>query len=158
MADSSWVGNHPCAPSDKRPVLVTRELTKDIHLHTGKAPHSSSQCWNMVSSDRMVFGIFQVPPGGTYGPPTDVHVGDEVYYILNGTLTEFNPETGQCLEVKKGEAILLPKEGFHTAYNFGTEELTILFVIAPRAWEEGMELNFEGKPRLYKWNKEEEQK
>ena len=156
MAENDdWVGNHPCPARKKRPVLVTRDLTKTF-IFTPENPHSSSLVWNMVSSDCLVFGIFQVPPGGTYGPPTDVHIGDEVYYVLNGTLTELNPETGQCIEVQKGEAILLPKEGYHTAYNFGTEELTILFAIAPKAWEEGLDLDYRGTPKIYKWNQKEE--
>jgi gentisate 1,2-dioxygenase len=150
--NSSWIGNLPCPPDNKKPVLITRDLTKTF-IFTPENPHSSSLCWNMVNSNRMIFGIFQVPPGGTYGPPTDVHVGDEVYYVLKGTLTELNPETGQCIEVHKGEALLLPKGGYHTAYNFTTKELTILFVIAPKAWEEGLELNFPGKPKIYKWGK-----
>ena len=77
MAENDdWVGNHPCPARKKRPVLVTRDLTKTF-IFTPENPHSSSLVWNMVSSDCLVFGIFQVPPGGTYGPPTDVHIGDD---------------------------------------------------------------------------------
>jgi mannose-6-phosphate isomerase-like protein (cupin superfamily) len=152
MGDAtSWIGNHPCPPDQKRPVLITRDKFKTF-LFTPENPHSSSLVWNFVNSNQLIFGIFQVPPGGTYGPPTDVHVGDEVYYILSGTLTELNPETGQVIEVRTGEAIYLPKEGFHTAYNFGKEECRILFAIAPKAWEEGMDLAFKGKIKIYKWN------
>lgn len=150
--ENNWIGNHPCPPDKKKPVIINRDKMKTF-LFTPENPHSSSLVFNFVNSDKLIFGIFQVPPGGTYGPPTDVHSGDEVYYILNGTLTELNPETGQCLEIPKGEAIYLPKESYHTAYNFGKEELRILFAIAPEAWEEGLELNYKGKTKIYKWDK-----
>lgn len=150
--DDNWIGNYPCPPDKKKPVLITKDKFKTF-IFTAENPHSSSFVWNFVNSNEMIFGIFQVPPGGTYGPPTDVHVGDEVYYILQGTLTELNPETGQCVEVHKGEAIYLPKEGFHTAYNFTKEELRILFAIAPKAWAEGMELDYKGQIKIYKWDK-----
>jgi len=149
----NWVGNYPCSPDKKKPVLITRDKFKSF-IFTPENPHKSSFVLNFINSNKIIFGIFQLPPGGTYGPPTDVHIGDEVYYILQGTLTELNPETGQCLEIQAGEAIYLPKEGFHTAYNFGKEELKILFAIAPKAWEEGLELDYKGQIKIYKWDKQ----
>lgn len=158
MSESdNWVGNHPCPPDKKKPVLITRDMAK-LALFTHENPHRASFCRNFVNSDKMAFGIFQLPPGGTYGPPTDVHVGDEVYYVLKGTLTDLNPETGQCIEVHAGEALYIPKEGYHTAYNFTKEELVIMFAIAPKAWEEGLELDYPGEPKIYKWNKKEGKK
>jgi hypothetical protein len=60
--------------------------------------------------------------------------------------------------VHAGESILLPREGYHTAYNFTTEELVIIFAIAPKAWEEGLELNYPGETKIYKWDNKKEKR
>ena len=147
---TKYFGNYPFPPQEKKPILITREKMK-LFVYPPENPYFSDLNWLMVSSDKLTFGIFQLPPGATYYPP-DVHAGDEVYYILKGTLTELNPDSGQCLEVNEDEAILLPKGGAHLAYNFTDEELTILYVIAPKIWqEEGAPLKYKGKMKLFKY-------
>jgi mannose-6-phosphate isomerase-like protein (cupin superfamily) len=146
----SFFGNHPFPPQSKRPVLVTRERTKEF-IYPSNNPHVSDFNRLMVSSDKLTFGIYQLPPGAAFYPP-DVHAGDEVYYILKGTLTVLNPETGQCIEVNQGESILLPKGAAHMGSNFTAEELSILWAIAPQIWDDaGAPLEYRGEMKLLKF-------
>ena len=147
-----YFGNYPFPLQEKKPILITREKMKTF-IYPPENPYFSDLNWLMVSSDKLSFGIFQLSPGATYYPP-DVHVGDEVYYILKGTLTELNPDTGQCIEVNEDEAILLPKGGTHVGYNFTDEELTILWVVAPKIWDESGSSEYKGKMKLLKCQKQ----
>ena len=88
-----------------------------------------------MSTDKLTVGTWQLGPGGTYDPP-DLHAGDEVYYILDGTLTEHNPLLGEFMQVKKGEALLLPMHGYHKGHNFEPGIMRALYVIAPKIWED----------------------
>jgi len=152
---ADYFGNYPCKPGEKKPMVITREKMK-LFIYTPDNPYASDINWLFASTDQLTVGVFQLAPGGSFDPP-DIHAGDEVYYILNGTLTELNPENGQVEEVKKGEAILLPKGAAHKAYNFGTEKLTILYVIAPKIWEKvGVPMTYHEKATLYKYDRKEE--
>lgn len=74
-----------------------------------------------------------------------------MYYILNGELTMFNPEKGQTVVLGKGESILMPKGVPHKAYNFTDESAKILYVIAPKIWDEfGPPLDYNEPFKLYK--------
>jgi len=141
-------GKHPFPPSEKKPTLITRD--KIVTFAYGNKPHLDFN-WLFVSTDKLHVGIYQIPPGGRF-EPSDVHAGDELYYILKGTLTMFNPETGDVHKVSKGEVLLIPKDGWHQGHNFTDEVVTILFAIAPLMWdpEKGPPLEFPGKPKLYK--------
>lgn len=84
-----------------------------------------------VSTDKITICSMDIGPGGFFNPP-DYHPGDEAYFVLQGAITQFNPTTGQCIRVKKDEALLIPKGALHSAYNFEEEALRIIAVIAPK--------------------------
>jgi mannose-6-phosphate isomerase-like protein (cupin superfamily) len=132
---SEFFGKYPCKPGEKKPTVITKDKMI-TYIYTPENPHMSDLNWMYASTNRIFSGSYQLAPGSSFDP-TDVHAGDEIYYILKGTVTMFNPELGQVVEVKKGESILLPKDAPHKGYNFGCEEAHILYVIAPRVWEEG---------------------
>ena len=136
MAEAEPIfGRYPCPPDKKKPVHVRGELIKHF-IYPDERPHFSDLNYLFVSSDKLTVGTWQLTPGATYDPP-DRHPGDEVYYVLEGTLTEHNPALGEFMQVNAGEAILLPKFGYHKGYNFENRTMRILYVIAPEIWEEG---------------------
>jgi hypothetical protein len=47
--------------------------------------------------------MYLIPPGSRFEPP-DIHTGEEVYFLLKGTLTIFNPQTGDVHEVHTEKA------------------------------------------------------
>lgn len=143
-------GNYPFPPDKKKPIHIRGELIKDF-LYPSERPHFSVINKLYVSTDKLTVATWQFGPGGTYDPP-DIHVGDEVYYVLEGELTEHNPEIGEFIQVKKGEALLLPKGGYHKGYNLGQDIMRIFYVVAPKFWEGDMPtMDFEpSKMKMYK--------
>jgi mannose-6-phosphate isomerase-like protein (cupin superfamily) len=143
-------GRHPFPPDRKKPVHIRGDLIRHF-IYPAERPHYSDLNYLYVSTDKLTVGTWQLGPGGTYDPP-DLHAGDEVYYILDGTLTEHNPLLGEFMQVKKGEALLLPMHGYHKGHNFEPGIMRALYVIAPKIWEDQLPpMDFEGgKMKMYK--------
>ena len=142
-------GNYPFPPDQKRPIHIRGDLIKHF-IYPDERPHFSDLNYLYVSTDKLTVGSWQLPPGATYDPP-DLHAGDEVYYILDGKLTEHNPLIGEFMQVNKGEALLLPMHGYHKGYNFEPEFMRALYIIAPKIWEDQVPpMDFEGKMKMYK--------
>lgn len=148
-------GKYPFAPSEKKPMHLKRGDLKRF-IYTEAYPESSDLNRLIVSTNYMTVGEYQLSPGSTFDP-VDVHDGDEVYYVLSGTVTMLNPKNGQAIEVEEGESVIMPKGAPHKAYNFTNELVNILFVIAPRIWDEsGPPLEYREPVRLYKWEERRE--
>lgn len=143
-------GNYPFPPDKKRPIHIRGELIKQF-IYPAECPHFSDLNYLYVSTDKLTVGTWQLGPGGNYDPP-DLHAGDEVYYVLDGVLTEHNPLLGEFMQVRKGEALLLPQSGYHKGYNFEQDIMLILYVIAPKIWEDqAPPMDFsQGKMKQYK--------
>lgn len=151
MAESVEIfGNHPFPPDSKRPIHIKGDLIRHF-IYPAERPHFSDLNYLYVSTDKLTVGTWQLGPGGTYDPP-DLHAGDEVYYVLDGVLTEHNPVLGEFMQVRKGEALLLPMHGYHKGHNFEQDIMRILYVIAPKIWETQMPpMDFSaGKMKQYK--------
>ena len=74
-------------------------------------------------------GIFSLAPGEAL--VKDVHENDEVFYIIDGTLTIDNPEQ-QTVTANAGEMVLIPKEEVHFSKNLGDKTVKIFWChIAP---------------------------
>ena len=126
-------GSHPFPPDQKRPIHIRGNLIRHF-IYPVTTPHYSDLNYLYCSTDKLTVCTFQLGPGGAFDPP-DYHTGDEVYYVLHGTLTEGNPPLGQFVQVRTGEALLLPRPVWHKGYNFEQDIVRILAVIAPRIWE-----------------------
>jgi mannose-6-phosphate isomerase-like protein (cupin superfamily) len=134
MADAVDIfGNHPFPPDKKKPTHIKGDLIRHF-IYPAERPHFSDLNYLYLSTDKLTVGTWQLGPGGTYDPP-DLHAGDEVYYVLDGVLTEHNPVLGEFMQVRKGEALLLPMHGYHKGHNFEQGIMRILYVIAPKIWE-----------------------
>ena len=143
-------GNYPFPPDKKVPMHIRGEKIQQF-IYPDDVPHFSDLNYLYVSTDKLTVGTWQLGPGGHYNPP-DLHAGDEVYYVLDGVLTEHNPLLGEFTQVKKGEALLLPMHGYHKGYNFEQDIMRILYIIAPKIWEDQippMDFN-DGKMKMYK--------
>jgi mannose-6-phosphate isomerase-like protein (cupin superfamily) len=125
--------NHPFPPDKKRPVHLRGDLIRP-YIYPPTHPNGSDLNLLYASTDKLTVGTFQLSPGATFDPP-DVHAGDEVYYILDGLLTQQNTELGEFVQVKKGESLYMPKGAYHKSYNFEQGITRMLFVLAPKPWE-----------------------
>ena len=142
--------NFPFRPSEKRPIHLTRDKLK-LFIYTEEFPESSDLNYLIASTEDMTVGEYRLAPGSTFNP-VDVHAGDEIYYILEGSVTMFNPELGQVVEIPQGESVIMPKGAPHKAYNFTNTDVLILFVIAPKIWDEnGPPLSYDKEMKRYKY-------
>ena len=142
--------NWPFPRGEQRPCMQKQsELRK--FLYTDEFPETSDLNWLIASTDNMTVGEYQLAPGSHF-EPADVHAGDEIYYVLKGEVTMFQPATGQVIQVKEGEGILMPKGCPHMGYNFAERESRMLYVIAPKMWEEdGPPTEYVGEIKVYKY-------
>ena len=90
--------------------------------------------WYHRNSDKLIVSLFSLAPGARW-THSEVHKSfydaDEGYYILQGSLTFHNPETGEVYVVNQGETIHLRRHTWHYGYNFGTEQVLIVAAFAP---------------------------
>lgn len=121
-----------------------------LFIFTDEQLETSDLNWLVASTDNMTVGEYQLAPG-THFEPADVHAGDEIYYVLRGEVTMFQPENGQVVQVSMGEGILMPKDCPHIGFNFGEAEAKMLYVIAPKIWDEnGPPTEYAGPMLTYK--------
>ena len=145
----SWIGNLPFPPEEKRPCLIKPEQAHHTVYGFGKERISPRI---YISTDKILMSDWTVPPGQTFSPP-DIHAGDEPYYVLKGTATIVNPETGQVIEARAGDAVLIPARCWHTVYNFTDEDVVIVAIIAGKVWEEDdadIVTNYSLEPKFFK--------
>ena len=127
--------NHPFTQGQKNePILITSDNIGHFIYPDFGLDHSDLN-YMYLSTENITICSMEIGPGGFFDPP-DYHPGDETYFILEGTITQFNPVTGQCIQVKEGEALLIPKGAMHSAYNFDEKPVKVLAVIAPKIVEE----------------------
>ena len=136
MADKggipAWIGNTPFPPDRKEPTLIKEALV--ITVYGIGDERISPRIW--VSTDKILISEWIVPPGQSF-KPADIHGGDEAYYIAEGRPTIVNHETGQAIEAKAGDCLLIPANCWHLVYNFTEEPVRIVAIIEGPVWEEG---------------------
>lgn len=142
--------NYPFRKEEKRPCMQKQSELKNF-LYTDEHPETSDLNWLIASTENMTVGEYQLSPGSHFSP-ADVHAGDEIYYVMKGEVTIFQPETGQVLQVQEGEGILIPKGCPHIGYNFTEDASRMLYVIAPKMWgEDGPPSDYAGILKTYKY-------
>ncbi|MCL5070759.1 MAG: cupin domain-containing protein [Actinobacteria bacterium] len=127
-----WAGVHPFTPDKKKSTIL--DPKNDVITVYGSGREKISPRI-FASTDKILMSSWTVPAGQTFQPP-DIHSGDEPYYVLKGRPTIFNPETGQCIQAKEGDAILIPAKTWHSVFNFTTEEVVIVAIIEGPMWDE----------------------
>lgn len=143
--------NYPAPKGQRRPCVMKQSELKKF-LYTDEFPEQSDLNWLIASTDYMTVGEYQLSPGSHFAP-ADVHAGDEIYYVLRGEVTMFQPESGQVMQIPEGEGILMPKGCPHVGYNFGEKETRMLYAVAPHIWdEEGSPTEHNGEFRVYKYD------
>lgn len=128
-------GNHPFTQGEKKEPIYLDSSNIGQFIYPDFGLDYSDLNYMYYSSDTMTVCSMEIGPGGFFNPP-DYHPGDEAYFVVEGTITQFNPETGSCIEVKTGEALLIPKGTLHSAYNFGEKKVKVIAVIAPKIVED----------------------
>ena len=73
----------------------------------------------------MSCGIFALEPGCSLNE-FESHRSDEIFYIINGSLTIETTEDKRVY-AEKGEIVWIPKEQLHLSRNLGTEKLMVFW-------------------------------
>ena len=150
-------GNHPFNVPKDKPMRIGREQV-GYFTYPDFQWETSDLNTLYISTPRLTLGFYELAPGAQFDPP-DHHPGDECYYIIEGELTEFNPFSGQAVTVKEGDVLLIPQEGAHGGYNFGTKKMKAVFALAPNMVNPDSQLfptDLAGKWRVLNGNKEDE--
>lgn len=150
-----WIGNHPFPPDKKKFVVIT----KDMELSTLYGFEGNQiECKRFVSTDKLNLDQWILPPGTHCEPAGQHNFGDELYYVLEGELVAFNPETGDTYQLQAGDALYIPQRTRHQVFNFTTSAVVVIGVIAPKIWvpdKMGTNVPSVGKPKFYKaWEEE----
>ena len=125
-----WANKFPFPPDQKKPALIRQQ--DEIYSNYGKG-NDKMTCEIFISTDKILLSAWIVPPGQSFQPP-DIHTGEEPYYVLKGIASVNNPETGQVVEAKAGDAVFMPAHCWHAVYNFGDEDMYLCAIIEGKPW------------------------
>jgi quercetin dioxygenase-like cupin family protein len=90
--------------------------------------------WLYPTSDKLHFTAFSMRPGAFWRHSEahkPVYGADEGFYVLQGSLTMHNPETGEVVVANAGETLHFGKDTWHYGYNFTSGETIVLEAFAP---------------------------
>lgn len=93
----------------------------------------SVRWWELIGGDTMptselVVGVAEVPVGAARPTRGHTHEPAEVYYIVSGR-GEVRVD-GETYSLNPGDAVWIPSNAEHVAYNVGDETLRLLYVFA----------------------------
>jgi mannose-6-phosphate isomerase-like protein (cupin superfamily) len=91
-------------------------------------------------TDRLLFAVSQVPPGGRSTLDPGHKDADEIAYIIKGVLVIEFPRLNRWERLCEGESILIPQEEPHIVINPGSEESVSIWATAPHLGYEVSEL------------------
>lgn len=144
--------NHPYTESPRMvPFLITRkEMCPFIFPNPNTARMDYSDISYMyLSTNEITCSSYDISPGGWVDIP-DYHPGDEVYIVLEGTLTMLNTEAGQVVQVHEGECLLMPEGAKHSGFNFENKKVRTMAFIAPKIFTaDGFPTDEIGRHKVY---------
>jgi len=82
-------------------------------------------------TDRLLFCLSELPPGGKSPRDPGHKDADEAYYILKGTLVMEFPALNRCEKLYAGDSILVPQDQPHIMINPGEETTISVVATAP---------------------------
>ena len=83
-------------------------------------------------TDRLVFSISQIPPGGRSTRDPGHDGADEIAYVVKGTLVVEFPDLQRWERLAPGDAICIPQNEPHVAINPGDEVTVSVWATAPK--------------------------
>ncbi len=90
--------------------------------------------WFYADDAELNLNIVGMPPNGVSAEspanPT-IFGADELFYVIEGTMVQSNPVTGEVFVVKPGEAIFFRKDTWHYQWNYSNTQLRMLEFFQP---------------------------
>lgn len=90
--------------------------------------------WVYVSSERLYEIVLSMPPGASFRHSErnrTVFGADELYLVLDGTFALANPETGEVVHLRAGDAAWFGPDTWHHGFVVGPDESRVLEYFAP---------------------------
>lgn len=140
MLVQDYFGNLPYPPGQEKPKLI-KQHEHEVFIFSPEVPERSNLVTVAVSTGGLHAGMLEMGSGATWHF-VDEHLGDEIYFILEGNLTELECNTGDCREANPGEMLYIPQGCKHKGYNFSDHGLKLFWAIAPQMWPEETDTSF----------------
>jgi len=128
----NWPLPGPQARKEKKILVIKPKETLDV-IH-GSQNHMLVSF--AVSNDFIHFGSLTIPSGVKTDP--EVHQGDEVFYVLEGSVSvvinspkEKESVSKSRFEMNCGQRFLIPEGTYHSYLNLSTKPAKLIFGIAP---------------------------
>ena len=118
--------------------VITR--VGDVPAHEwNSATRGSVRWWELIGGDTMptselVVGIAEIPVGAGRPARGHTHAPAEAYFIIAGTGEVF--VDGQTYSLAAGDAVWIPPNAEHVAYNTGDAPLRLLYMFARDTFSE----------------------
>jgi mannose-6-phosphate isomerase-like protein (cupin superfamily) len=96
---------------------------------SGKLPD-----WFLASDEKMSVNIVAIPVGGAVlhsDKNRSIFGSDEFFYVLDGTMVQSNPTTGEVLVIESGDAAWFRKDTWHHQWNYSDTELRFVEFFHP---------------------------
>ena len=126
------------APGERASAVITR--AGDVPQHEwSSASRGSVRWWELIGGDTMpttelVVGIAEIPVGAGRPPRGHTHAPAEVYYIVSGSGEVM--VDGATHSLVAGDAVWIPPNAEHVAYNVGDEPLRLVYAFAKDKFSE----------------------
>ena len=141
-----WACQYPFKPDERRPTVLRADdsLARTYGRGSDRIPTRLH-----LSTELLTCTQFALMPGSVINPP-DIHSGDEVYFVTRGTLTIFNPDTGQTFVARPHCAFWIPWGTWHTTCNLGPGPAEALSFFSPEIWsrdDRGTDIRYDNTPK-----------
>ena len=119
-------------PTFDGPAHIAR---RDASLHLwGNDEAGDVADWVYCSTDKIHHLMFGLAPGQSFRHSEDFRTifgADEVLYVLTGTMSIANPQTGEVRRIQAGDAAFFRADTWHHAFSLGPDELRVVEFFSP---------------------------
>jgi len=116
----------PNKPRPAEEVLVCRPV--NTRIVTAQDEIAAVYFW----TDRLIFTVSTLPPGGRSSRDPGHKGADEVLYITKGTMVVEFDQIDRCELLNAGDGVLIPENEPHTIINPGDTVAECIFATAPQ--------------------------
>ena len=128
------LGHFPANGPESREKKLFYKLTEEdsIKMISGDKTPALLSVW--ASNDVVQFGTVKILSGGATPQQTeyDEHPGEAVFYVLQGPMTFFCPDTAQTFDVQEGDFMFLPEHTRYKIINYYGHTAKAVFMVAPQ--------------------------
>jgi len=149
-----WYRSHPFPPDKKEPCFI--DHTKLLDWSTGKWDKKNYQgIYIYVCTDTMICSTFDHAPDlkvtRDFLKGSDAHPGDQIFYIVDNSLCQYDAATGELGEAYAGDVMYSPKGVWHTFVNMTNKPTKAFALNCPTMCyeDEGPTEGYLGEPKTF---------